>query len=235
MKHNNKSNFQERLVCLFLRLNGYLQSGFISHSAKWGNVGTEIDRICIRFPNHSQDEREVSCYEKLHIPNSSIDIIIAEVKNNSLRFNNSLSKIKNGAEKNWKQILQWIGLFTKEEIDHLVPKMINIVKRNCLSDKGSFPKCVHKNKYGEIIIRPILFSIETKKTTSDTQMWINGHEILEFLWDCFCPELIRKSCSTSYPLFLWGQEFADIVVYIKNRHKKGLNIGTLEELYLAIE
>lgn len=42
-----KSQFQERLVGLYLRLNGYLQSGFIPHSEIWGNAGTDIDRIGI--------------------------------------------------------------------------------------------------------------------------------------------------------------------------------------------
>lgn len=226
-----KSQFQERLVNLFLRLNGYLQSGYIPHSEIWGNAGTDVDRIGIRFPNHSQEEREISCYENLDIPKESIDIILAEVKNSSLKFNDTITKIENGAEINWGQILNWIGLFDKEQIQHLIPKMISITEKHGQIENNSYPKYIHENQYGKITIRPILFSIETDKAEKDTKKWINGKEIMSFLWYCFCPEIRRDKCSTRYPFTLWGDEFLDIVEYIKRRHKKGLEIGTLEEMY----
>ena len=234
MDKKAKSQFQERLVNLFLRLNGYLQSGYIPHSEKWGNAGTDVDRIGIRFPNHSQEEREVSCYEKLDIPNDSIDIILAEVKNNSLKFNDTISKIEKRAEVNWKQILNWIGLFDQEQIQILIPKMIAVTQNHGLIQNSSYPKYVHENQYGKITIRPILFSIETDKSETDTKKWINGKEIISFIWDCFCPEIRRDECSTRYPFTLWGDEFSDIVEYIKKRHQDEIGIGTLEEMYTEL-
>jgi hypothetical protein len=167
MDTKNKSQFQERLVNLFLRLNGYLQSGYIPHSEKWGNAGTDVDRIGIRFPNHSQEERKIFCYKNLEIPNESIDIILAEVKNNSLKFNDTLTKVEKRAEINWKQILNWIGLFDDEQIKNLIPKMIAVTEKHGQIENNSYPKYVHENRYGIITIRPILFSIETDKTKTD--------------------------------------------------------------------
>lgn len=52
------SLFQEKLVKLFLRLNGYFTTGFIVQSAGRG-VETEVDIIDIRFPFNQQTEREI--------------------------------------------------------------------------------------------------------------------------------------------------------------------------------
>jgi hypothetical protein len=230
---NNKdiSQFQERLVSLYLRLNGYLQSGFIPHSNNWGNVGTDIDRIGIRFPNHSQDDREVDCSPLLMIPENSIDIIIGEVKNNSLSFNNTLTETDNNAERNWGQILKWLGLFSTDEINLLIPKLIDSVRKNGSPVNEKFEIITSNNKFGEITIRPILFAIEKDKSQENTKLWINGDEINAYIWECFCPEEPRDNCSTRYSFELWGTEFFDIVKYFKDKHKEGKSIGTLEEMY----
>ena len=226
-----KSEFQERLVNLFLRLNGYLQSGFIPHSEEWGNAGTDVDRIAVKFPLHSQKTRKVSFSTALDVPDESIDIIIAEVKNTSLTFNKSISKKDKRAELNWSQILNWIGLFKEDKITELTAQLIEIVNKQCENENGSFPKVEHTNQFGKITIRPILFSIGKEKTDGSTKKWINGEEILSYLWKCFCPEINREECSTRYPFTLWGTEYNDIVEYIKARHKSGFEIGTLEEMY----
>lgn len=228
---SKKSQFQERLVSLFLRLNGYLQSGFIPHSEEWGNAGTDIDRIALRFPNHSQAERQIPCYSNLDIPEQTIDIIIAEVKNTSLEFNETLTKIDKRAESNWSQILNWIGLFDEEQIAHLVPKLILQANNQSLMTDGKFSGIEHKNNFGAITIRPIIFSMATSKSTMDTQKWINGDEILLYIWECLCPELRRKTCSTRYPFTLWGAEFTDIIMYLKARHDIGEQVGSLNEMY----
>mgnify|MGYP000097234561 FL=1 len=159
---------------------------------------------------------------------------MAEVKNNSLKFNDTISKIEKRAEVNWKQILNWIGLFDQEQIQILIPKMIAVTQNHGLIQNSSYPKYVHENQYGKITIRPILFSIETDKSETDTKKWINGKEIISFIWDCFCPEIRRDECSTRYPFTLWGDEFSDIVEYIKKRHQDEIGIGTLEEMYTEL-
>ena len=89
----------------------------------------------------------------------------------------------------------------------------------------------HTNTFGSITIRPILFSIETEKLGTETKLWINGFEILDYIWECLCPEIRRVECSTRYPFELWGSEFSDIVKYIKYRDKNGYGIGTVDEMY----
>lgn len=222
-----KSLFQEKLVGLFLRLNGYVQTGLISHSDNWGDAGTDIDRIGIRFPNHSQTEREIDCSKKLMIPEKSIDIIIAEVKNKDLSFNEPLREKNKRAKTNWNQILNWLGLFKMDEIEILIPKMIDLVKKNGVSKNRSFEMVKHNNDFGEISIRPILFAIEMTEK-KDNKLWINGNEIIEFVWKCLCPEENKSECSTRYDFNLWGSEYMDIVKYFKNH---ALKKPSLEELY----
>ena len=228
--NKQKSLFQERLVGLFLRLNGYFQTGLISHSDTWGDAGTDVDRIGIRFPSHSQTERGVNCSKKLMIPDKSIDIIIAEVKNKELSFNDTLKKKENRAEVNWKQILTWIGLFKSYEIENLIPKLIDLANKDGLSNNNKFGIIKHKNKFGKITIRPILFAIE-KEEEANKKLWVNGGEIVEFIWECFCPAKKRCDCSTRYDFNLWGSEYVDIVKYFKDRDNNGLTKPKLKELY----
>lgn len=234
MNTKSKSQFQESLVNLYLRLNGYFQSGYIPHSEKLGKAGTDIDRIGVRFPGHSQKEREVNCSHLLDISEGSIDIIIAEVKNKSLEFNYTISKREKGATENWFQILNWIGLFKEVDLETLITQLIKLVSMNGIKDNGSFGKVEYESNYGLITIRPILFVFEKEKSNKDTKLWINGTEILEYIGECFCPVINRAECSTRYPFSLWGADFSDIVEYIKDRDKRGKGIGTLSEMYLKL-
>lgn len=226
-----KSQLQERLTNLYLRLNGYLQTGYIPHSEILGNAGTDVDRIAVRFPYHSQPERKIQESPKLLIPQDSLDIVIAEVKANKVEFNDTLKKSKNRANENWEQILRWLGLFSKNEIDILVPKIINITQKNGIKSKGKFPIIEHNNNFNKITIRPILFVFDKPVKPENSKLWIDGMTVIEYIWECFCPEIIREECSTKYPLSLWGTEYEDIVKYFKDRDKANLGVGTLDELY----
>lgn len=236
MDDKKKSLFQERLVCLYLRLNGYLQSGYIPHSAIWGNAGTDIDRIAVRFPLHSQPEREIGCSPLLELPDelateNPIDIVIAEVKNKKLSYNDTLVKTENKALENWGQLLRWIGLFEATEITNLTTQLIAVAGKNGAKNNGSVEIIQHRNSFGFITIRPILFSIEKAKNEDSTEFWINGIEILDYIWECFSPELPRIACSTTYDFKLWGFEFMDIVSYLKDRYKNDQGVPTLDEMY----
>ena len=211
IEEKEKSLFQERLVCLFLRLNGYLQSGYIPHSHIWGKAGTDIDRIAIRFPNHKQPEREVGFSPLIGEPENFIDIIIAEVKNNSLKFNNTLVKEENGAKQNWGQLLRWTGVFEDNEIDVLTPDLMAVVSKHGLKNEGVIDSILYESKLGFVKIRPTLFSIEKEKRETDTKFWINGAEILDYILKCLSPEVPRPECSTRYDFNLWGFEYMDII------------------------
>ena len=183
-------------------MNGYFQTGLISHSGNWGDVGTDVDRIGIRFPSHSQTERGVNCSKKLMIPEKSIDIVIAEVKSKKLSFNDTLKKEGNRAKVHWNQILTGVGLFKSPEIDLLIPKLIDVVKKDGLSRNNRFEIIKHNNEFGEITIRPILFAIEMVEKAKK-KLWVNGDEIIEFIWECFCPVEKRCDSSTRYDFNLW--------------------------------
>ena len=62
----DRSDFEELLAALYLRVNGYFASGFIAH-APVGNL-TEIDVLAVRFPKHQEPEREIASCAYLHPP-----------------------------------------------------------------------------------------------------------------------------------------------------------------------
>lgn len=45
-------------------------------------------------------------------------MIIVEVKNDSLQFNDPITKVEKRADENWKQILNWIGLLKKMKLNY---------------------------------------------------------------------------------------------------------------------
>jgi hypothetical protein len=228
-----RSEFQEKLVGLFLRLNGYFQTGYMPQSEVWGNNGTDFDRVGIRFPLHSQSERGEIFSAHLDIQNKAIDIIIAEVKNSSMKFNDAIKSVNNRSNINITQLLRWCGLFEDEEIINLTIQFLSITDNDALAVNKSFAKIEHKNRFGAITIRPMIFSIETAHEEGENIMFINGINIIEYLWECLCPDEKRIDCSTRYPFKNWGFEYADIVGYIKERHLKGESIPTTSDLYNA--
>jgi hypothetical protein len=228
-----RSEFQEKLVGLFLRLNGYFQTGYMPHSEVWGNNGTDFDRVGIRFPLHSQSERGEIFSAHLDIQNEAIDIIIAEVKNSTMKFNDAIKSVNNRSNINITQLLRWCGFFEDEEIINLTIQFLSITDNDALAVNKSFAKIEHKNRFGAITIRPMIFSIETAHEEGENIMFINGINIIEYLWECLCPDEKRIDCSTRYPFKNWGFEYADIVGYIKERHLKGESIPTTSDLYNA--
>jgi hypothetical protein len=72
-----RSHIQEKLVALYLRLNGYTTSGLILHSPEDESVEGEIDLIGVQFIHHSQPDRIIGCSEELDIPSDSfVDILV---------------------------------------------------------------------------------------------------------------------------------------------------------------
>ncbi|MBC7388091.1 MAG: hypothetical protein H7329_02665 [Opitutaceae bacterium] len=229
----DRSAFQERLVGLFLRLNGYFQTGYMPHSEIWGHNGTDFDRVGIRFPLHSQSERGEIYSDHLDIQKDAIDIIIAEVKNATMKFNDAIKSVNNRSDINITQLLRWCGLFEENELINLTVQFLNITDNDALAVNESFAKIEHNNRFGAITIRPIIFSIETAHAEGENIMFINGINIIEYLWECLCPDEKRVDCSTRYPFKNWGFEYADIVGYIKERHIRGEAIPTTSDLYNA--
>lgn len=85
-----RSDIDEALAALYLRLNGYFTTALILHSPTWDQSQTEIDCLTIRHPNHSQAERTVGPADFLNDSTGTTDLILCEVRDdpNQLRFNN---------------------------------------------------------------------------------------------------------------------------------------------------
>ena len=114
MDAKEKSQIQEQLVRLYLRLNGYLSSGYIIHSDEHGNINSETDVLAVRFPNNCEPERNVPPDAILHTSDTHTDFLVCEVKSHgkSPQFN---SPLKNNTE-NMHKILRWLGALTPNEV-----------------------------------------------------------------------------------------------------------------------
>lgn len=225
------SEIQERIVALYLRLNGYFQSGLIIHSQKWGENYGEIDRLALRMKNHSQLERQTECDEILRLSDENIDFIIAEVKNSGIEFNKSLIDSPK-AEFSWYQIASWSGIFNEAEIDEIVEKGQSLVSKS----NGTASELIFDSEtFGKIRIRPIFFSFDEGVSVSENQyLVINGDQVIDYIYRCFDPIVVRETCSTAYPYTAWGTEFSDIVETIKNRIKAGEERLTASSLVVEL-
>jgi hypothetical protein len=221
------SEIQERIVSLYLRLNGYLQTGLIIHSKDWGDNYGEIDRLGVRFINHSQLERQIECDPNLKIGGENIDFVICEVKNKEITFNDSV-KTSPKAQFSWHQIGSWSGLFNDNEIDGIVENGPSLVENTQTSISEYI---VDSEQFGRIRLRPILFVFDSRGLQGrHGYLIVTGDQILDYIWECFDPEVRRETCSTTYPYTAWGTEFTDIVQYIKDRVKENKDRGTLDSL-----
>ncbi|MFS8083856.1 MAG: hypothetical protein ACMG51_10415 [Ginsengibacter sp.] len=227
----DRSLFQEKLVGLYLRLNGYFQTGYIPHSDVWGQNGTDFDRCAIRFPKHSQPERGIGDCPALKVPAGTIDIVLAEVKNSALTFNETIKTNGLRAVENWGQFLRWAGLFEEDEINIIIPKLLLLIDEDGIKDGENFKTVFHKTAFGEVTIRPIIFSIEVVHDKDNLKIWINGKEVIDYIWTCLCPDTPRVDCSTRYSFEAWGFEYANLVQEFKDRHKQNLGKPSTTDLY----
>ncbi|WP_318440465.1 hypothetical protein [Photobacterium leiognathi] len=223
-----RSQLQERLVRLYLRLNGYFSDGFIVHNDINGRISSEVDILGVRFPNHSESEREVGLCPRLQLNDSNdIDVLIGEVKSNgvSLRFNNAISANIEVLRK----ILNRVGAMEREVVDR------------CIADiHGLFsPKPINSDSVKRILIPEsnvqisiLLFAPETNNQRNNQNYFITGNDIFTYIWSCFRPENTRESCSVRYDFSAW-RDYEDIVRYFKDRDRK--RPGSINDLYAFVE
>ncbi len=218
------SEFQEEIVKLFLRLNGYITSSLIIHSDKRGKNKTQIDLIAVRFPLHSQQDRIITSTEYLQIPTGRIDIIIGEVKagNEKNQFNAALRGDRDAVEK----LIKWIGIIDDENLDKVVDWLVAELKPKEVNELSDFPECVIGGLYS---VRPMIFNLDGSKPRDNQKRFVYGQLMLDYIWECFRPDNERMTCSTTYPLNLWGPALLPIVEYFKDRNKT--NPETVFELY----
>ena len=223
-----KSLIQERLVKLYLRLNGYFSTGFIIHSSERGDINTEIDLLAVRFPKNSEPEREISQDEILFTSSKYIDFLICEVKSHRKqpRFNESLRNNLDNIEK----ILRWFGIFSDEEIKNYSSDVHNILQNGNIGTTKPSKVLIEDKK---VQIRPLIFKPETHSRRREQPWFINQRNIFNFISDCMRTELERASCATIYDYTAWGTEFNDIVSFFK-RHDYDTESG-MSDLYKHID
>lgn len=222
-----KSDLQEQLVRLFLRLNGYLTSGLIIHSSQKGNNKTELDIVAVRFPYHKQIDRQVECSKYMDYPTDSIDIIIGEVKGQKApaNFNAALHNDKDAIEK----LVNWLGMFSNEQIYQVQCDVFKILQPKQINSSEKFDTLKYTFDSGNYTIRAILFCPDRPKPKKNQIKYVYGQLMLDFIWECLRPEILRSTCSTVYPTNMWGIDFKHLVEYFKDENKT--TVGTVTDLY----
>ncbi len=227
----DRSDVQETLVHLYLRLNGYFVSGYIIHAPH--GAATELDVLAVRFPRHEEPEREILCSAHLTVPADRIDFIVGEVKggadnvNFNARFRNDPAALRS--------VLQRFGAFPCEEIDRAVAAIPQLLNPTHLRRASSFPEIElalwgyarsHRAK-----LRFVPFAAEQARATAGTRPYIFQDDMISFVWDCFRPERRRIDCDVRYNFELWGPQFVRMVQSFKDTTRTTL--PTLVDLYTA--
>lgn len=225
----DRSDVQETLVSLYLRLNGYFVSGFIVHAAS--GAGTELDVLAVRFPRHEEPEREVQPCDRLAIPPDCIDFIVGEVKGGSnnvnfnVRFRDNPDAIRT--------VLRRFGAFGDAEIDRVCAAVPGVLDPANVRRSATFP-ALDVALAGEVggkqaKLRFVPFSAEQRRSTGAARPYVFEDDLLAFVWKCFRPEHQRPCCDVRYNYELWGPQFVQMVRYFKDRSRTVP--GTIQELY----
>lgn len=216
-----KSDIDESLATLYLRLNGYFTTGLIIHSSEHGKATTEVDCIAIRMPNHRQPDRIVSDAPFLRIKPGLTDLIICEVKSDpqSVTFNNSLKSNQQAIE----AILEWAGIHSREKIGNVAEKF-----QPLLNDQASFDQAVSGISEDGVCLRGLL-CCPTSAPIDGTRWLLDGTEILRYAEECFNPPEHRETCSVRYNFQQWGYPLRKIVTWLKDTKRR--NPATINDLY----
>jgi hypothetical protein len=223
----DKSDLQEVLVALYLRLNGYLASGYIAH-ARVGNL-TEIDIIAVRFPAHKEPEREVLPCEHLRPPSDQVDFLVGEVKGGqkNANFNPKFRERPDAIRK----VLSRLGAFSDHEIEAWIPEIMAVLRPQSLAKVSDFPAFQVRGSRG--LLRFVLFSPDqTRDSLHNRRPAIFGDDMLGFIWKCLRPAVPRPECATDYNIELWGHQFNELIAYLKDPSRQ--SPGTVDDLYAYV-
>jgi hypothetical protein len=227
----DKSDVQETLVSLYLRLNGYFVSGFIVHAAK--GATTEMDVLAVRFPSYQEPEREVQCCERLVIPSNELDFIVGEVKGGQAAVNfNARFRENPGAI---KTVLRRFGAFDEPEIYSVMAGVPRLLEPANVARAPAFPELdvVLSTQLGSRVakLRFVPFATEQERPEAHARPYLFANDLLEFVWLCFRPEQQRPLCDDHYNYELWGPQFVQMVQSFKDTNRT--TPPTLADLYTA--
>lgn len=219
----NKSDVQENLFSLYLRLNGYFVTGFIVH-ADQGNK-TEIDALAVRFPHHCEPEREIDLSPELDTSGSLVDFLVCEVKGGKKNVNFNVS-FREDTEA-ITSVLRRFGAFTNEEISILVPKIRDVLCPDRIRQSREYPTLdILGTNYR---LRFLLVAPDQKRGTNGHKPYIYGDDMISYIWKCFRPEVQRQSCGVRYNWNLWGDQYIKLVKYFKDKNRKAP--GDIDSIY----
>jgi hypothetical protein len=219
----DKGRLQESLTTLYLRLNGFFTSGLIVHSPGAQGNRTQVDVLAVRFPRHTQPEREVGSAAELECSDVSIDIVLGEVKSRGepLQFNSALRESVEALA----GVLQWVGAFTDSEIGELADKTRLALQPGEIAK----PRAPVVEGPRGMRIRGLLFSPECNTRRGNQPWFLHGPPIFNYLWRCLHPQVPRMLCATKYDFGLWGSELEPLVRYIKASPNPGTFDGFRRE------
>lgn len=226
-----KSQIQENICKLYLRLNGYFTNSLIIHSPgeSKGNR-TDIDLLGIRFPNHKQTDRGFDYDEKLEIDCKCIELIIGEVKGQEedLKFNKSIRQ--KYPDEIIKKLFNWVGMFSDIKLESVIEDYRNLIQtKEVYNAEDRFDKTYSING-GTVRLRPIIFGVD-RDNLKPNQLWhITGKMMIDFFWRCFKEEIECRDCQLKYDYKLWGAEFEPIIRYFKELDVKPDKFNQLYEV-----
>ena len=218
-----KSQIQEVLVALYLRLNGYFVSSFIVHAP--GRNMTQMDALAVRFPRHSEEERVIQCDPNLAIPSGQIDFLVGEVKGGvgGANFNYGFRQNPSAV----RAVLNRFGAFDPEEINRLEYEVPLRLIPNEIRDADTFPSLDVLQGKGRL--RFALFTPDRLRTRGGPSPYIYGNDLLAFAWRCFRPEEHRPLCDARYDFEQWGPPFVRMVRFFKDQARR--EVGIVDDLY----
>lgn len=122
-----KSEVNEALAVLYLRLAGYFTTGLVVQAPEWGQNRTEIDCLAIRHPHHEQPERGVSPPPFLALRKGEVDLLVCEVKSlaSELTFN---ERLRNDREV-LGSVLRWAGVFSDGTVREMVERLLPLLQQ----------------------------------------------------------------------------------------------------------
>lgn len=219
-----RTKCQESLLSLYLRLNGFFVTGFIVHSPIHGRNKTEVDALAVRFPYSAEPERQIDSDKLLDLSNTHVDLLICEVKSRAqkLHFNSALIN----SSETIAGVLRWAGLFLEAELPDLALRVQNVLMP-CSPPCTEIPTIIGPRLTR---VRGLICSPERISQRPNQQPWfLSGPAMLDYTWRCVSPQIQRSSCATTYDFGLWGDNYEQLVRYLKGRGSKGP--GSIEDLY----
>ena len=200
-----RSDVQEALLHLYLRLNGYFTTGFIVHAPLRGMNRTQVDALAVRHPFSEEPERVLGPSPFLDLTQGVTDVLLCEVKSkgSQLQFNQSLRKAPDVA----LTVLRWAGLFSRNELAAIVQSLHPCLQPGYPRSKGAAGVLVHET----IRVRALLCSLETTSPRPNQPWSLHGAELFRYIGECLTPYMERATCATRYDFSAWGSWLQPVV------------------------